>query len=118
VVCHALDDVSSEGEDDTTSCLMMLDSCSSNLSTVSNISSSSNMAVDVDGDGNSLREGGAQGRRRCSSSSGGGSSVGRVSAAGSMSSVNSVSSGGSSVGELVMAMSTSFSGLLQPTSAV
>ena len=100
VVCHALEDVSSEDDDDT---LVMMDSCDSNIS---NLSSSSSMAVEEFG------KIGGKGRGRCSSSSG--SSEGRVSAAGS---VSSISSGGSSFGQLVMAMSTSFSDMMRPAAA-
>lgn len=87
VVCHQLDDVSSESEDD---CLMELDSYDSNVSTAT-----CGMAVD------SASECESEGRVRMSSSSGG-----------SVSSCGSWSSGGGSMVGMVTNLSKAFSSMM------
>jgi hypothetical protein len=96
VVCHQLDDVSSECEDGD---LMALDSCGSNIST-----NTCSMGLET------ASECESEGRGRISSSSGG-----SISSRGSLSSGGSVSSSGcASTAELATDLSKSLSAMMQP----
>jgi hypothetical protein len=95
VVCHQLDDVSSECEDDY---LMALDSCGSNIST-------NTYSIGLD----AASECESEGSGRVSSSSGG-----SISGRGSLSSGGSMSSGGASTAGLLTDLSKSFNAMMQP----